>query len=287
MEQRSRAAIVVGYNGSAAAVAAARWGFDHCVRTGRRLILAYDSGESDPSRRPGGGEPIDAIDPVDDGIVDQLRNRHSGSDVPIETAVGTQSPSIGLLERSAHADLLVLGGEATPHPRLLGALTEHLAATALCPVAAISPAERSVTAGADHVAVGVTDSVAGLLALEFAVAEAIRMGCSLTAVVSNDFSEGLGGDPAKTLRWIHSSTATSDLEITVQTVHPDDRPADVLIDVSATAAITVVGSHHSNDPWSIRLGPVAEAVLRLALSPVVLVGHRRRPRDLNATEQLQ
>lgn len=40
------------------------------------------------------------------------------------------------------------------------------------------------------------------------------------------------------------------------------------------ASLLVLGSYHSEQSWSIRLGPVAEELMRLSRCPVMLVGRR-------------
>jgi nucleotide-binding universal stress UspA family protein len=40
------------------------------------------------------------------------------------------------------------------------------------------------------------------------------------------------------------------------------------------AALLVLGSHHSEQSWSIRIGPIAEALMRRSPCPVMLVGRR-------------
>lgn len=55
-------------------------------------------------------------------------------------------------------------------------------------------------------------------------------------------------------------------------------PGEVLVELSAAAQLVVVGAHHSSDPWSIRLGPVTETVLRRAPCPVISVGRWRPDR---------
>jgi nucleotide-binding universal stress UspA family protein len=244
--------VVVGYNGSPASVAAAHWGYDYCALSRRALLLVCAA-------------------PADD-LVDELDARAAGPKVPITAVVDRRRPADGLLEHSASAELLVLGvGEAT-HPRELGGLTEHLAATALCPVITVRAGHRPGTAGG--IAVGASDSVAGRLAMRFAVAEATRTGLPLT-VVGND----LGQDPAQLPGWIRSVTDGPELSPAVRTLQRAESPADVLVEESESQLLTVVGSHHSTDPWSIRLGPVAEAVFRRSSSPVALVGHLRRRLD--------
>ena len=56
-----------------------------------------------------------------------------------------------------------------------------------------------------------------------------------------------------------------------------DDPAEALIRAADAADLLVIGCHHSADRWSIRTGPVAEAVMRGASCPVMLVS---QPVDL-------
>ena len=50
-----------------------------------------------------------------------------------------------------------------------------------------------------------------------------------------------------------------------------DDPAAALIRAADAADLLVIGCHHSVDQWSVRTGPVAEAVMRGASCPVMLV----------------
>ena len=47
---------------------------------------------------------------------------------------------------------------------------------------------------------------------------------------------------------------------------------ETLIEHSASAGLLVIGSHHSDDRWSVRVGTTAGAVLRRASCPVMLIG---------------
>jgi nucleotide-binding universal stress UspA family protein len=38
----------------------------------------------------------------------------------------------------------------------------------------------------------------------------------------------------------------------------------------------VLGAHHSEQSWSIRVGPIAEELMRRSPCPVMLVGRRAR-----------
>ena len=57
------------------------------------------------------------------------------------------------------------------------------------------------------------------------------------------------------------------------------RPAGVDRDGSQPQDCLVLGCHRSNQPWSIRTGPVAEAVMRAGHCPVMLVGRQAKQPD--------
>jgi nucleotide-binding universal stress UspA family protein len=47
------------------------------------------------------------------------------------------------------------------------------------------------------------------------------------------------------------------------------------------AALLVLDSHHSEQPWSIRVGPIAENLMRRSPCPVMLVGRSAHRRGTN------
>jgi nucleotide-binding universal stress UspA family protein len=47
------------------------------------------------------------------------------------------------------------------------------------------------------------------------------------------------------------------------------------------AALLVLGSHHSEQAWSIRVGPIAEELMRRSPCPVMLVGRSGHQRGSN------
>ena len=236
--------IVVGWNDSRAAAGAADWARRHAAATGRTVLLDHEATGADSDNLSLAAGPVtdDAADPV-----------------------------AGLLSRSRQADILALGAPEHAHPRLLGGLTDHLAAASFCPVALISP-QHALVNPANPVLVGVTDSPAGRLALRFAAAEAHRLGAALTVVHATEEFPATG--PASQQSLDELRARWPDLPVTVfapATAASGSDPADELVRRSADAQLLVIGCHHSSDPWSIRLGPVTDAVLRRALCPVITV----------------
>lgn len=150
--------IVVGVDGSAASAAAAAWATFHAGITRRDVLLAHEGGGSAPPDHPesnrfaGTGSIVDAL--VKSGLA---------AGVQIDAITEESTAVDGLLRRSSTADLVALGAPIKRHPRLLGQLTDHLAATALCPVALIKPSYRPPAAAGGSIVVGMVDGPAARL----------------------------------------------------------------------------------------------------------------------------
>ncbi len=255
--------IVVGIDSSAASAAAAAWATFHSGITRRNVVLAHEGGgpqrpdEPETSRFAGTGTIVDGL--VRSGLAAGVR---------IDAVTGENTAVDGLLRWSSTADLLALGAPAKSHPRLLGQLTDHLAATALCPVALIKPSYRPPAAAGGPVLVGMVDGPAARLSLRFAAAEAARMNTELVIVRAGQDHLDLSMREDQELAGIHTRFP----RLSVTALEADGDPGEVLVELSAAAQLVVVGAHHSSDPWSIRLGPVTETVLRRAPCPVISVG---------------
>ena len=74
------------------------------------------------------------------------------------------------------------------------------------------------------------------------------------------------------MRRIESTYPGLKIDVTHRTGHVDtelERSLD-------RAALLVMGAHHSEQSWSIRVGPIAEELMRRSPCPVMLVGRRTR-----------
>lgn len=244
--------IVVGVDGSLAAAAAAAWATFHSGITGRKVLLAH----ANRARSVRNDQEQDGFNGVD-SILAGLTASGLAAGVQIAATETDDDPASGLLRWSATADIVAVGNPAKTHPRLLGRLSDHLAATALCPVALIRHSYRPPDAAGGPVLVGMADGPAARLALRFAAVEADLMNTALV-IVRADLA--LAGINAHFPRLSITNLAS-----------PRD-PAEMLVELAGSAQLVVVGAHHSSDPWSIRLGPVTETVLRQVPCPVISVG---------------
>jgi nucleotide-binding universal stress UspA family protein len=137
-----------------------------------------------------------------------------------------------------------------------------------------SPALR-VAESALAIVVGVSDTPAGRLAFEFALAEAQRRSSAVIALMSpaqdTDRPTESGVALPTELQWIRELYP----EVRLVTSLVDAEPAEALLVAARNAKLLVLGCHHGDDRWSTRLGPVAATVLHQSPCPVVVVGARR------------
>jgi nucleotide-binding universal stress UspA family protein len=130
--------------------------------------------------------------------------------------------------------------------------------------------------------VGWAEGTTGRRALEVAAEEAALRGSLLsivtippTATRSPELpSERINFEQAliDSIRRIESTYPGLRIDITHRSGHVDtelERSLD-------RAALLVLGSHHSEQSWSIRVGPIAEEMMRRSPCPVMLVGRRAR-----------
>lgn len=272
--------IVVGWSDSAEGQAALEWAVHQALLTTRSVLVVH---EIQRDRLGGGaGDRSGCAMPADtrsklDGAVRSLADRFRELDLKI--AIEVDDRVVGLVRWSSTADLLVLGAPPNPHPRMMGALAEHVAAAADSPVAWISGGWQP-WAGTDRlVVVGATSTPAGRAAVRFAAGEAVRMTALLVAVVGG--ARG-SADGRATLAHFQE-LAVAEPRLAVEVHWTDTDPAPALVAESRRAQILVVGTHHCIDRWSVRLGPVTEAVLRGAHCPVITVArlHAPAPRRLS------
>lgn len=213
---------------------------------------------------------------------------HIAPDLDIDGRVVDGSPSAVLRDTSRSAAVVVVGhrGRGGFAGLLLGSVAAQVAAHAACPVVVARAPDRA----ADRVVVGVDGSPLSDAALGFAFEEASLRGLGLTAVHAS--SEPAVADAALPLvydigdlrdgaaRLLSESLAGwrekyPDVDVLSQIVH--GRPARVLVEAAAGAALLVVGSRGRGGFTGLLLGSVSSAVLHHAAAPVAIV-HRPRGR---------
>ena len=201
--------------------------------------------------------------------------------VAVGTLLLTGSISDELVRLSQSAALIVVGIDHDV-PRAahgaIGSIEDRVAVQAHCPVVTVSSAPQEVD-DRRYVAVGWTHDPSGARALAAAVAVAAARGVSLTVVPGPAPAGEAPGSPKPGEPTAHDDLHQALAGVALQ--HPAmavivDWPVSnwvqTLISHSAHASLLVIGSHHSDDRWSIRVGTTAGAILRQVSGPVMLIG---------------
>jgi nucleotide-binding universal stress UspA family protein len=207
-------------------------------------------------------------------------------DVRTELVTGS-SVRTELVQLTQRCTVLAMGIDLTRSRATHGArgpIEDYVAVHADCPVVMVAPASFVAPGARTQVTVGWSEGYNARLALAAAAEEAHLRGAVLSVVsvppVIDPRLVGIVPTPDHESALID---AVSDLEHRYPGLQIDiaHRTGDVRAALSAMSALSelfVLGSHHSSKPWSIRTGPVAEALMRDGHCPVMLVGRRAKQR---------
>ncbi|MET7772747.1 universal stress protein [Nocardia sp. NPDC005366] len=283
--------VLVGVDGSEAALAAVRWAAVDAAQHGAPLHIVY-----------GIGAPIDfgpgiAFDQIDyesfrtagSAAVAAARETAIAAATPIhpievETFVVDATPIPVLRDRSKDARLLVVGthGFGALRRGLLGSVSTSLARHAHCPVAVIpQPAEGGTDRTNGPVVVGVDGSPGGALALDVAFDEATRRRAALVAVLTwSEFNRyipraEMQNDAEELLAESIAGYAEKYPDVRIQRVVVEGSPAKHILATADHAQLIVVGSHGHGGFAGMTLGSVSQAVMHAAECPVIIA----RPHD--------
>jgi nucleotide-binding universal stress UspA family protein len=276
--------IVVGVDGSAGSIQAARWAAGEARLRGCavRLVCVYSW--------PMPLDPLVSLPP--EWTEDMLRGRaeavvteavgrvrDAAGDVTVTGAAVPGLAPFKLLEASEGAAMVVVGHRGHGGFAALGSVEAKLAAHAHCPVAVITSVDNAETAAAGTVLVGVDGSPPSDAAVGFAFEEADRRSATVTALHSwEPPGPPPPGEPApwevfeaRRLReWIqpwHDKYPS----VTVEQYVTSERPAAALIDTARDAALLVVGCRGHGGFAGLLLGSVSQQVINHAPCPVVVV----------------
>ena len=247
--------VVVGVNGTAAGLAAARLGAREAVTRGRRLrvINAFsDEGDFVAARRR-------AIALVNEAIA---AARESAPRVRVTGEVVDGAPVRVLLQQSRTAEVLVLGGAAlAATPRLSrDSVLRQIIARAWCPVAVV----RGPRPPAGPLLAAVDGSAAAHFALRHAAAEALRRGLVLEVTHVADERDQAAGRRLLT----DAIGAVPGLAERSRSRLLIGDPGAALIRASRHARMVIVGSRGTG---GLQPGSVALQLLRGCACPTVFV----------------
>jgi nucleotide-binding universal stress UspA family protein len=276
--------IIVGYDRSTDARAAAAWALDEAARTGALVEFLYEW----PTWAPAASTiPAPAVWPDGEtdrairGMLDEaVKNaRYSHPSVHTEVSTVHAPAALTLVDRSAEASLVVVGSQGHSGVYgLLGSISVAVSAHAHCPVVVV----RGAAAATDPVVVGVDDSEWAPLALEFAFDQAAARGVPLRVLRGWRPVAGLWEErPVATAAGAAEQRQALDDVLTgwrakypQVEVAPDvllEHPAQMLATASTTAQLVVVGSRGRGALRGMLLGSVSQHLLHHAACTVAVV----------------
>jgi nucleotide-binding universal stress UspA family protein len=279
--------IVVGVDGSAGGRAALRWAADESRIRRRVLVVAHATDHDDTMLAGRPARPH--LRSRDDRGECLLRNHAAEASarqpgVIVTTMLSHSTPADALVELGAQADLVVVGsrGWGQAPPSLLGSASEQVAARALCPVAVV-PERLTLRADSPRVAVGISPTRLGRLALGFALEEARLRSATLAAVSAMSeqhvAAEGLDVRARRSGMVLLDElrgAAASYSDVVIERTLADSEADVALLNAAYSAQLLVVGGRDGDERWSTRLGPVPAAIAHLVPCPIVIV---KRGRD--------
>ncbi|BBZ45273.1 universal stress protein [Mycobacterium parmense] len=294
MWQPPRGAILVGVDGSAAALGAVRWAArDAALRKAPLALVhvvdaplpAWFEGLRGSRKRPARGMLESAIDVARDST-------DGCGPVRVESKVLRSALIPTLVDMSSGVDTVVVGrrGHGGASARgLLGSVSSALVYHAQCPVAVIHHQDaRSGTGARAPVLVGIDGSPASEEATEIAFEQASRRGVGLVALhawmdpwVSGSkrpFQDGNWdarlSEEEETLAERLAGWHDRYPEVGIHRRIEIGDPARRLLEASELAQLLVVGSHGCGRLRGVTLGSVGAAVAAKAKIPVIVA---RRP----------
>lgn len=284
-------AVVVGIDGSDAALGAARWAADFAARHALGLTLLHAIPRLDwhfaTVAPPAATEGSNAGDAALAAAETAVRSTHP--DLAIHAAAVKGAVATVLADASESARLLVVGTGAADH-RALGGHAVRIVHRAQCPVVVWRPPVVKRTGKPLPVVVGVDESEASTRALAEAFDIAAALHAPLTVAHMWDLSAAVGmGDLGGqgNMDWplldllqtqqrqrmdaLVAPFAKKYRNAHVNKVFDDVSPARGLTDLSREAQLVVVGSHGGGRLADTILGSVSQNLIHHAECPVLVV----------------
>ncbi|WP_328647968.1 universal stress protein [Amycolatopsis sp. NBC_00348] len=289
-DNTTRQQIIVGVDGSASALQAARWAGDEAAR--RHLPVRVVHAVAVPALSYGAGvRPPDGFSEVLETqgrqwLADAETAIRSGHpDLEIHTDLATGSPVTELLKASADARLVALGSRGLGgfSGMLTGSTVVAMVARGRCPIVVVRGGGREN----GPVVLGMDGSPANEPAIAVAFDEASSRGADLVAVHSwlsvsagtahtlgqqllDDF-DALEGNERELLAERLAGWQEKYPDVTVRRVVARDHPVRCLLDHSADAQLLVVGSRGLGGFSGMLTGSTSQALIHHATCPLLVV----------------
>jgi nucleotide-binding universal stress UspA family protein len=281
--------VVVGIDGSDAALGAAKWAADYAARGSSPLVLLHAVAKLDwhflaePPSPPADGD--DAADAVLGAAEAAVRATHP--DLDVQSTTVKKSVTEALQDASEAAQLLVVG-TGTDSGRILGGHVVRIAHRAACPVLAWRAPVAHRTGKPLPIVVGIDESTDSSRALAAAFDTAHVLQAPLTvahmweigAAVGLGYSQGLMDwqlldllqtQQRERMELLVAPFAKKYPNAHVTEIFRDVSPAKGLRELSGDAQLVVVGSHGSGRLAGSTLGSVSQNVIHHAECPVLVV----------------
>lgn len=275
--------LLVGIDGTESSRAALRWAVRRAAAIGAEINLTHVINDDWATI---GARMLEELE--DDArrlLGKEVEYAHSlAAEVGVHTQVLHGDVMQELIAASKQAEMVIVGTHKTGFisGKVFGSRSLRLAASAYVPVAIIPQGSSRDGRG---IVVGVDDSAAGRLAIEFAAREAERTGETLTLLRAFTVMElPTANDDVQRELIEHSetraSTALSDALVLANLTAPTldvktrsiRRPtAQALVDAAATATLLVVGDSRRTGFDNAMVGSVSHDVLINLTGPAVIV----------------
>ncbi|MBC2639548.1 MULTISPECIES: universal stress protein [unclassified Rhodococcus (in: high G+C Gram-positive bacteria)] len=297
MSEHAGAPVVVGVDGSRAALDAARWAAGAAVRLGAPLLLAHTYPD-EATFYNGTAMMIDAQfiqelredgNAMLDAATAAAAQDHPGLVVERDVRSGTAASHLIELSRAARMVVLGAQGAGAVTDYLLGSTVLRTANHAHSPVAVVRGSPETESPDSRPIVVGVDGSQVSETAVDEAFALASSFGVGLTAVHawSGEKQHGLA-HASKYVDWSAYEEAVKAVvseslagvrdeypDVPVEELSTQGVPADVLLRHAATAQLLVVGSHGRGKVMGALLGSVSQNLVHHAPCPVLVCRTRQ------------